>query len=248
MEAERVRHVLVFGDSLSFHGPQHQHRPSDPRLYPNVLAAALAGPTGEQVRADLVARIGWTARDAWWALTKDPHVWGELLPRADAIVLGVGGMDHLPAAVPTWLREGIPYVRPGGLRRRVRRAYAAASPHVIRASGGRMRQLPQAATDHYLARIVEGVHVFRPGIPVALVGPSPYNAPSYPSTRPHVPAVAAARRWAQEHGAAFVDVDPIVTPELVAGSGNPDGMHWGWQSHERLGRALATALLHHGWT
>jgi hypothetical protein len=243
-----ARHVLVLGDSLSFHGPDQPHRPSDPRLYPNVMAAALAEALGEPVRADVVARIGWTARDAWWAVTKDPNVWGELVPRADALVLGVGGMDHLPAAMPTWLREGIPYVRPGSLRRRVRQAYAAASPHVIRATRGSLRQLPQAATDHYLARITDGVRTYRPGLPVVLLGPSPYDAASYPSDRHHGPAVAAGRRWAREHDAGFVDLDPLVLPEIAAGRANPDGMHWGWQSHDATGRALAHALLTHGLT
>jgi len=237
------RHVLVLGDSLAFHGPDRPHRPGDPRLYPNTMAAAL----GDDVRADLVARLGWTARDAWWALTKDPQVWGELLPRADALVLGVGQMDHLPAAVPTWVRDSIPYVRPGSLRRRVRSAYHAATPHVIRATGGRLRQLPQAATDHYLARIVEGVHAYRPGIPVVLLGPSPHAAPAYPSHRQHAPAVRAARRWAVEHDAGFVDLDPIVGPTLAAGTGNPDGMHWAWEAHARIGAALAAEVRTRGW-
>jgi hypothetical protein len=241
-----ARHVLVLGDSLSFHGPDQPYRPSDPRLYPNVMAEALGDALGEPVHADVVARIGWTARDAWWAVTKDPNVWGELVPRADALVLGVGGMDHLPAAMPTWLREGIPYVRPGSLRRRVRRAYAAASPHVIRATRGSMRQLPQAATDHYLARIVGGVHTYRPGLPVVLLGPSPYAAPSYPSDRHHEPAVAAARRWCVTHDAAFVDLDPLVGPSLRSGNGNPDGMHFGWDAHEAIGRATARALVARG--
>ena len=55
-----LRHALVLGDSLAFHGPDQPYRPSDPRLYPNTMAAAL----GTDVRADLVARLGWTARDA----------------------------------------------------------------------------------------------------------------------------------------------------------------------------------------
>ncbi|MGE3812035.1 MAG: GDSL-type esterase/lipase family protein [Candidatus Nanopelagicales bacterium] len=236
-------HVLVLGDSLAFHGPDQPHRPSDPRLYPNRVAASLAEATGKDVRADLVARLGWTARDAWWALTKDPNVWGELLPRADALVLGVGQMDHLPAAVPTWARDAIPYVRPGSVRRRVRDAYRAAAPHVIRATGGRMRQLPQVATDHYLARIVQGVRTYRPGIPVVLIGPSPHNADSYPSHRHHDPAVAAARRWAAEHDAGIVDLDPIVAPTLRDGSGNPDGMHWAWSVHDAIGEAVAGELL-----
>ncbi len=237
------RHVLVLADSLSFHGPDQPHPPGDPRLYPNIMAAAL----GDDVRADVGARLGWTARDAWWALTKDPRVWGELVPRADALVLGIGQMDHLPAAVPTWMRDAIPYVRPGGLRRQVRRAYRVATPHVIRATGGRLRQLPQVATDHYLTRIVEAIHHYRPGIPVALLGPSPHAAASYPSHRHHDPAVAAARRWAAAHGSGLVDLDPIVLPSLAAGTGNPDGMHWAWPVHEQIGRALAAELRTHGW-
>ena len=237
------RHVLVLGDSLTFHGPDGPHRPSDDRLYPRVMAAALGG----DVAVDVVARLGWTARDAWWAVTKDPNVWGELIPRADALVLGVGQMDHLPAAIPTWLREGIPYVRPGSLRRRVRSAYAAASPWAIRATGGRMRQLPQAATDQYLTRIVQGVRHYRPGIPAVLLGPSPHAAQSYPSHRQHVPAVVAARRWARANDVGFVDLDPIVAPTLVDGSGNPDGMHWAWAAHSGIGGALADELRVRGW-
>jgi hypothetical protein len=238
-----ARQVLVFGDSLTFHGPEGPVPLDDPRLYPNVMAAAL----GPDVEPDVVARLGWTARDAWWAATKDPRVWSYSIPRADALVLGVGQMDHLPAALPTYLREGIAYVRPGALRRTARRAYHAASPHVIRASGGRLRQLPQAATDQYLRRLVEAVRHYRPGIPVVLLGPSPYAAALYPSQRPHAPAVAAARRWAQRQEVGLVDLDPIVQPTLDAGEGNPDGMHWSWTAHRGIGEALAAALRSQGW-
>jgi len=233
-----TRHLLVLGDSLTFHGPAAPVALTDPRLYPNVAAAAL----GDDVHADVVARLGWTARDAWWALTKDPRVASVLLPRADALVLGVGQMDHLPAAVPTYLREGIGYLRPGGLRRRVRAGYLAAAPTVIRLSGGRLRQLPQRATDTYLARIVQAVRLLRGDLPVVLLGPSPHAAAAYPSQRQHAPAVAAARRWADGHGTGFVDLDPIVGPSLRDGRGNPDGMHWGWSVHRAVGEALAVAL------
>ena len=180
-------------------------------------------------------------------MTKDPNVWGELVPRADALVLGVGGMDHLPAAMPTWLREGIPYVRPGSLRRRVRRAYAAASPHVIRATRGSMRQLPQAATDHYLARIVDGVRTYRPGLPVVLLGPSPYAAPPTPPTAITRPAVAAGRRWAAARDAGFVDLDPIVLPDARGGARQPRRHALGLGVHAAIGRALAAELLARGW-
>jgi hypothetical protein len=236
-------HVLVLADSLAFHGPDQAHPPTDPRLYPQVMAATLSESLGEDVQADLVARLGWTARDAWWSLTKDPNTWGVLMPRADALVLGVGQMDHLPAALPTYLREGIPFVRPGSLRRRVRTAYNAAAPHIIRATDGRMRQLPQAATDHYLGRVLDGVRHYRGPIPAVLLGPSPHAAPSYPSHRNHEPAVRAARTWARERGTGLVELDPIVGPSLAAGTGNPDGMHWAWEVHDAIGRALAAELV-----
>jgi len=231
----------VLADSLAFHGPEQTESPLHPKLYPQVCATALAG-DGEEVGVDLVARQGWTARDAWWALTKDPMAFGVYVHRADWLVIGVGGMDHLPAAVPTWARDSIPYIRPGALRRVARRAYRTASPGIIRLTGGWMRQLPQSATDRYLSRIIEAVRHWRPGIPIALVGPSSHAAPTYPSQRHHERAVAAGRSWARAHGVAFVDVDEWVLPSLVAGTGNPDGMHWAWRVHEGVGQALARAL------
>lgn len=235
------RHVLVFGDSLTFHGPAGPVALADPRLFPNVLCSAL----GPHVAVDVVARLGWTARDAWWALTKDPYVATVLAPRADALVLSLGHMDQLPAAVPTYLRDGIPYVRPGGLRRRTRSVYRSVSPRLIRLSGGRLRQLPQAATDVYLTRIVQAVRLLSAAgesLPIVLLSPSPYDTPSYPSKRHHQPAVVAARRWAQVEGVALVDVDPIVQASLDSGTGNPDGMHWGWDVHAAVGAAVAQVL------
>ncbi len=233
-----TRHLLVLADSLAFHGPVDAQAPTHPDLYPNVCARAL----GTDVKVDLVARFGWTARDAWWALTRDPMAFGVYVHRADFLVLGVGGMDQLPAAVPTWLRDSIPYVRPGSLRRWVRRTYRLAAPKVIAASGGRMRQLPQLGTDRYLTRIVTAVRHYRPGIPIALVGPSTHAAPSYPSHRHHQRAVSAGREWSRASGVEFVDVDDWVAPSLAAGTGNPDGLHWAWSVHASLGSALATAL------
>ncbi|HEX6754390.1 MAG TPA: SGNH/GDSL hydrolase family protein, partial [Mycobacteriales bacterium] len=160
--------LLVVADSLAFHGPECGELSTDPRLFGNVAAAGLG------TTADLVARQGWTARHAWEALTRDPNVYSVLLPRAEAVLLAVGGMDYLPAVLPTYLREGIAYLRPPGLRRAARAAYLAAQPVGARVTGGRWRTLPQRLTDDYLSLCVYGVRYYHPGVPVLGILPPPH--------------------------------------------------------------------------
>lgn len=231
-------HLLVLADSLAFHGPAEAVPPTDPRLYSNV-AAQLLGPDWS---VDLLARPGWTARDGWWALTKDPVAWGVYVPRAAAVVLALGQMDQLPAALPTWLRESVPYIRPGHLRRKVRSAYRSGAPHVIRGTGGRLPQLPIEATSHYMSRTVSGIRAYRPDVPILRLLPAPYDAAIYPSQRHHPQAVAAGRRWCEATGIAGIDLDPLVGPNLAAGWNNPDGMHWGWETHKQIGEAVFEAI------
>lgn len=226
--------LLVLGDSLTFHGPDQAHPPSDPRLWPNVAAGR-----GE---VDVAAGVGWTARDAWWALTRDPRIWGEFLPRADALVIAVGGMDALPAAIPTYLRQGIAYIRPGWVRRRVRGFYLTASPHVVRVLAGPLRQLPQAATDHYLTRIVQAVRTWYPDLPILALTPPPHRAGLYPTQRFFADSVAAAHAWGRREEVMIVDVTELVQQGLDAGTHSPDGMHFGWPTHQMLGQMVAEAV------
>ena len=237
--------MLVLADSLSFHGPSHAVPPTDGRLYTNVAAARLSADADNPWTVDLLARPGWTARDGWWAMTKDPVAWGVYLPRSQAVVLALGQMDQLPAALPTWMRESIPYIRPGSVRRRVRGLYRAVSPTLIRASDGRLTQLGEQATQHYLSRVVAAIRHYRPQLPIVRLLPAPYDADIYPSQRGHAAAVTAARRWCRDQDVLAVDLDPIVGPRLAAGENNPDGMHWGWQTHADIGAALAGVLEGH---
>jgi hypothetical protein len=86
--------------------------------------------------------------------------------------------------------------------------------------------------------MVEGLRTMRPGLPIVRLLPTFYDADIYPSRRPHAPAVAAARQWCRDHAIPGVEADPLVVP----GPNNPDGMHWGWPTHRRVGRALAAQL------
>jgi diglucosylglycerate octanoyltransferase len=235
------RRILVLADSLAFHGPQRAEPASEPRLWPNVAAAELDG------AAELFAGFGWTARDAWWALTGNPRVWA-VMPSIDAVVLGVGSMDALPSPLPTYLRTGLRYLRPDAVRRRARVAYLAAQPGLSRAlavvARGRPVALPPAVTVRYLERCRRAVHGIRPGLPIVGVLPAPHRAAAYGYVHSgRSRAAAAVASWAVGAGVPLVDLGRLVTPHLLAGDANPDGMHWGWAGHRAVGHAVAAAVL-----
>ncbi|WP_158880771.1 diglucosylglycerate octanoyltransferase [Amycolatopsis anabasis] len=228
--------LLVFGDSLSFHGPDGGYPADDPRLWPNIAAAALGG------TADLVAGIGWTARDAWWALTGDPRVWADL-HHADVVVFAVGSMDTLPSPLPTYLRTGLRYLRPARLRRVARRAYLAAQPRLAVALRGRPTVLPAKLTVHYLDTAVGALRVLRPDLPIAGILPSVHRAASYGYVHTaRVGAAVAMADWARRAEVPMLDLASVAGPHVLSGQGNPDGMHWGWDGHAEVGKAMAELL------
>lgn len=228
--------LLVFGDSLSFHGPTGPCAADEPRLWPNVAAAALGG------RADLVAGLGWTARDAWWSLIGDPRVWADL-HHVDAVVLAVGSMDTLPSPLPTYLRQGLRYLRPDPLRRLARNAYLAAQPRLAVALRGRPAVLPAKLTVHYLDTAVEALRILRPSLPVIGILPSVHRAPAYAGVHTaRAGAAAAIAAWGARAEVPLLDLAAVVGEHVLGGKGNPDGMHWGWDGHAEVGGAMAALL------
>lgn len=232
--------LLVLADSLAFHGPERGEPSNEPRLWPNVAATALGG------RAELLAGYGWTARHAWRALTHDPRIWS-VMPTVDALVLGVGGMDTLPSPLPTALRELIPTLRPASLRRAVRGGYRAAQPALSRSlarlPGGGPVALPPRLTVSHLESCRRAVTTIRPGIPVIALLPSVHRAAAYGFVHTGRPAAErATRAWAVAAGVALLDLPPLVAEHIRSGAGNPDGIHFGWDAHQRIGDALAGLL------
>jgi hypothetical protein len=231
--------LLVLADSLAFHGPERAQPADDPRLWPNIAAAALGA------RTELLAGAGWTARHAWHALTHDPRAWAAV-PHARALVLGVGGMDALPSPLPTAVRELIPVLRPEPLRAAVRAGYLRAQPRLARTLarlGGGPVALPPRLTVAYLERCRAAVTALRPGIPVVAALPAPHRAAIYGGVHPgRAAAERATRRWATETGVRVLDVPALVGDHVRGGHGNPDGMHWGWTAHTAVGAAVAELI------
>jgi hypothetical protein len=237
-----AREILVLSDSLAFHGPGMGELTTEARLWPNVLAAALSRPE-QPCQATIFGRRGWTARDAWFALTRDPYLYSVLLPRADVVVLAVGGMDYLPTILPAHLREGIRLLRPPLLRTAATALFRRAQPVGSVLLRGRWRTLPQSLTDHYLSRCVAGIRYFHPRIRVIGVVPPPHDAPSYGRVRAgHQPAVGAALAWGRQASVDLLRLDQWVQPFLGTPGMNVDGLHWGWDCHRAVGEQAGRQL------
>jgi lysophospholipase L1-like esterase len=228
--------LLVLADSLSFHGPDGPHPADDKRLWLNIAAEALGG------SAELFAGFGWNARDAWWALVGDPRVWAEL-PHADVVVLAIGSMDTLPSPLPTYLRTGLRYLRPDGVRRVLRGAYLAAQPKLAVAMRGKPAVLPAKLTIRYLDDIVEAIRALRPSLPIVGMLPGVHRAASYGYVHTARAAAAAAMAsWAHRVDVPLLDLPAVIGPHVLGGHGNPDGMHWGWDGHAGVGAAMAELI------
>jgi hypothetical protein len=226
--------LLVIADSLAYYGPKGGLPASDPRIWPNLVGAEL----GWDV--ELIARIGWTCRDGYWALIQDPRAWA-VIPKADAVVFAVGGMDTLPSPLPTALREQIRYIRPPALRRYVRTGYGWLQPRLSKL--GRPVALPPRLSVEYLETCREALAHLRPDLPVIATLPAVHDCDAY--GRVHAgrePAVRALQQWSAESGVPLVDLGAAVRDNIFSDRANPDGIHWGWDAHTAVAAAMVKVL------
>ncbi|MFA4083523.1 diglucosylglycerate octanoyltransferase [Mycobacteroides salmoniphilum] len=225
--------LLIFADSLSYYGPTGGLPADDPRIWPNIVGQHL----GWDV--ELIARIGWTCRDVWWAAIQDPRAWAAV-PHAGAVIFATSGMDSLPSPLPTALRESIRLIRPPRLRSWIRDGYGWLQP---RLSPIARVALPPALTVEYLEKTRGALDFNRPGLPMIASLPSVHIAESYGRVHSGREATASAiQSWASEHKMPVVDLKEAVGEEIFAGRGNPDGIHWNFVAHERVAELMINAL------
>ena len=226
--------LLVLADSLAYYGPRGGLPIDDPRIWPNLVAAELGW------HVELIARIGWTSRDAYWALTQDPRAWAAV-PKAGAVVFAVGGMDTLPSPLPTALREQIRYIRPPVLRRYVRVGYQWLQPRLSKL--GRPVALPPRLSVEYLEKCRVALNYLRPELPILATLPAVHDCAAY--GRVHAgrePAVRALTEWSGRVDVPMVDLGAAVRDNIFSGDANPDGIHWGWDAHNRVAEAMVAAV------
>ncbi len=235
--------VVVLGDSTAFTDDRGPQLPGTPSLYPSVVTRRLREALGSEVATQVVARPGWTVRDAARAVTKDQHLQFEVLAEADAVVVGVGSFDHAPAGVPPSLEALVPYLRPASRRRRARQVLRAAYPQLVRLTGGHHTRTPAAEFDRLLRLLLEQVRGLTQGRAAGVVlGPTSHASAYYGHRHPGL-ADAERRqlRVARQHG--YLDVPAWTHVRPAVHRLNADGIHWPADVHTRIGDAVADALL-----
>lgn len=226
--------LLVLGDSLAYYGPKGGLPADHPDIWPNLVAREL------DWHVELIARIGWTSRDAWWALTQDPRVWAAV-PKAGAVVFAVGGMDSLPSPFPTAVREQLRYVRPPALRRIARAGYGWLQPRL--SPLGWPVALPPRLSVQYLESARSALEYMRPELPIIGTLPSVHRSVAYRQVHSGRPrAVKAIEHWAAEKDVPLVDLAAAVRDNVFSEQANPDGIHWGWEGHRAVAEAMADAV------
>lgn len=233
--------LVVVADSTAFTGPTGPLLPDDPALYPKVAATALEDATGRSVALSVLAHPGSGVRDTYYDVTKNRHVMFEMLMRADAVVLGIGSFDHAPVGIAPWVEAMVPFVRPAPARRLVRSALRAAHPLGVRLTGSRIARVPAAEFERLYDRILFEVRSLSWGAPGVALGPTSHRSPYYGHRHPqHAARSAMQAGVARAHGYAVVESWPLVEPWIE--KLNPDGIHWPFEAHQSIGRAVAAAL------
>jgi len=233
--------VAVIGDSTAFSDHVGPQLPTHPTLWPNVMSRELARLTGRTVETTTWARPGVDSLDAWRAVTKDRMVMFDVVGPADVVVVAVGSFDHAPAGLPPVLDAMIPYLRPDGLRRRVRRVIRAAHPRIVRLRGARGLRTPAPEFARRYALLlaqVRGLTLDRAAL-VAL-GPTSHRARHHGGRHPRREESEQRQlALARDAGYEVVPVWEHVEPHVA--SLNPDGIHWPEAVHATVGAACAAA-------
>jgi hypothetical protein len=240
-EGKEPLRLVVLGDSTAFSDDRGPQMPTDPGLYPNVVAALLEDALERPVAVSVLARAGYDVREAHRLLTKDRHAMFEVLMGADAVIVGIGSIDHAPTGVPAFAEALAPFLRPGWLRRRARLFLRQAHPYGARLTGSRFTHTPRGE----FARLYDGlllqVRSLTRGAAGVALGPTSHRSRYYGGAHPtHPDRQAMQFEIARRHGFPVVSSWSIVEP--LAGDLNLDGVHWPARAHADVGAALADRL------
>ena len=87
----------------------------------------------------------------------------------------------------------------------------------------------------------------RPGIPIVASLPSVHIAQTYGKAHHGREGTAKAiTAWAEQRNVPIVDLKAAVGEHVMSGQGNPDGIHWNFESHQAVAELMLKALAEAG--
>lgn len=239
---EQPFRLVVVGDSTSFTDDTGPKLPGDKALYPNILAARIEAAVERPVAVSVLARAGTDVREAWRLVAKDRHAQFEVLMGADAVVVGIGSIDHAPAGVPAMVETMIPFLRPETVRRFVRKNIYRAHPYLVRVTGGRFTHTAPAEFARLYDAVLFQVRALARGAAGVTLGPTSHRSKYYGKGHPTLRAREQMQREiAERHGFPFVSAWDLVEPH--ADRLNPDGIHWPHAAHQEIAEVLGDRLI-----
>jgi hypothetical protein len=238
-DGRRLLRIAVIGDSTAFTDATGPLPPSDPTLWPSVMASRLAERTGAEVQVTVWARPGVDALAAWQALTKDRHVMFDVVGPADVVVVGIGSLDHAPAGLPPVLDALIPHLRPTRLRRRFRSTVRRTHPWVVRLRGARGLRTPAGEFARRYGQVLDQARGLTMGRAVCVaLGPTSHRARHHGGRHPRrAESERRQLRLAEQRDWRTVPIWSLVEP--FVDQLNVDGVHWPAEVHRAVGEAVA---------
>ncbi len=233
--------VLLVSDSIPYHGPDSRLSLDDPRMFQNVMAQQVEAEIEREVEISYVARAGMTTRDAFQHITKDPALQEKVLPGTDVVIYAAGGSDGLPVGIPTLVKDMIPNIPNDRIRKIARESYFKYHRHFVRLTGARFQMIPRHASLDYWSRAIDLLRFHSGGAPVVALTIQPSNGPHFGFCDPHSKSLNEdIVALAVEKDVPHVNLWPICEPNMD--SFNPDGMHWDFETHARVGTELAVLV------
>ena len=100
--------------------------------------------------------------------------------------------------------------------------------------------MPAALSVRYLDDTLNAIRALRPDLPAFAILPGTHRAASYGFVHTgYRPAADAIRQWGARRDVSLLDLAALTREHVFRGDGNPDGMHWGWEGHTEVGKAMA---------
>ncbi len=184
--------LVVIADSTAFTDHTGPQLPDHKALYPNVLAAELERALARPVALSVLARAGMDTREAWKLVHKDRHAMFEVLMGADAVVVGVGSIDHAPSGVPTVVEAVIPFLRPSSLRRLARDVTRRVYAPVVRLTRARMSHTPLGEFERLYDATLFQTRALAHGAAGAALGPTSHTTGARIRSTPSVRSCSGA--------------------------------------------------------